>query len=85
MNRKTATFLLVFANVLWGSSYVVAKIALEEVPPPLLGALRVILASAMLWPLLIWRTRAGRPGTLRLIEPIALGDALRLAGLGLLG
>ena len=85
MNRKTAVGLLVFANVLWGSSYVVAKIALEEVPPPLLGALRVILASALLWPLLIWRTRFDHPATRRLIEPIALGDALRLAGLGLLG
>jgi drug/metabolite transporter (DMT)-like permease len=77
--------LLVFANVLWGTSYVVAKVALEEVPPPLLGALRLILATAMLWPILIWRTRAERPGQRRLIEPIALGDALRLAGLGLLG
>lgn len=85
MNRKTAVGLLVFANVLWGSSYVVAKIALQEVPPPLLGALRVILASALLWPLLIWRTRFDHPATRRLIEPIALGDALRLAGLGLLG
>jgi drug/metabolite transporter (DMT)-like permease len=85
VNRKTAVALLVLANVLWGTSYVVAKVALEEVPPPLLGALRVILASAMLWPILIWRTWAERPSRRRLIEPIALGDALRLGGLGLLG
>jgi len=85
MNRKTAIFLLVFANVLWGSSYVVAKVALREVPPPLLGALRVTLTSALLWPFLIWRARAGRRGERRLIEPISAGDALRLAGLGLLG
>jgi drug/metabolite transporter (DMT)-like permease len=84
VNRKTAIFLLVFANVLWGSSYVVAKVALREVPPPLLGALRVTLTSALLWPFLIWRTRAMLPGARHLIEPIAAGDALRLAGLGLL-
>ena len=50
-----------------------------------LGALRVIVAAALLWPILIWRTRAGRLGRHRLIEPIPLDDALRLAGLGLLG
>jgi len=85
VNRKIAIGLLVFANVLWGTSYVVAKVALQEVPPPLLGALRVVLASLILWPLLIWRSRSGRAGTRWLIEPIRLGDALRLAGLGLLG
>jgi drug/metabolite transporter (DMT)-like permease len=69
VNHKLAVGLLVFANVLWGSSYVVAKIALEEVLPPLLGALRVLLASALLWPILIWRMRAGRLGTRQLIEP----------------
>jgi len=116
VNRKLAIALLVFANVLWGSSYVVAKVALQEVSPPLLGALRVTLASAILWPFLIWRARASvtrqpadraddGPWTIddmgvvhrlssivpagkrarRLIEPMPLGDALRLAGLGLLG
>src|SRR5262249_23252494 len=85
MSRKVAVFLLVFANILWGSSYVVAKVALEEVPPPLLGALRIILASALLWPILIWRVRAGAPRGWRLIEPMASGDGLRLAALGLLG
>jgi drug/metabolite transporter (DMT)-like permease len=36
VNRKAAIALLVLANVLWGSSFVVAKVALAEVPPPLL-------------------------------------------------
>jgi drug/metabolite transporter (DMT)-like permease len=85
VNRNVAIALLVFANVLWGSSYVVAKVALLEVPPPLLGALRVSLASAILWPFLIWRSWVGGVGARRLIEPMPLGDALRLAGLGLLG
>ena len=73
------------AHVLWGSSFVVAKVALEEIPPPLLGALRVTLASAMLWPILIWRSRSGAPGSQRLFEWPPHGDLLRLAGLGLLG
>jgi len=53
VNRKTAVGLLVFANVLWGSSYVVAKIALEAallVVQPLVGSLLglALLASAAL-------------------------------------
>jgi drug/metabolite transporter (DMT)-like permease len=84
VNRSAAICLLVLANILWGSSYVVAKVALQEIPPPLLGSLRVLLATAILWPILLWRSRARAPSW-RPIEPIARGDALRLAGLGLLG
>jgi drug/metabolite transporter (DMT)-like permease len=85
MSRKVAIGLLILANVLWGSSFVVAKVALAEVPPPLLGALRVILASAILWLLLVWRWQSGAPGARRRLALPPIGDALRLAGLGLLG
>jgi drug/metabolite transporter (DMT)-like permease len=85
VNRSAAICLLVLANILWGSSYVVAKVALQEIPPPLLGSLRVLLATAILWPILLWRSRVAVCGRRRPIEPIARGDALRLAGLGLLG
>jgi drug/metabolite transporter (DMT)-like permease len=57
LNRKLAIALLVFANVMWGSSYAVAKVALEELPPPLLGALRITLASSLIWLALLWQAR----------------------------
>jgi drug/metabolite transporter (DMT)-like permease len=76
--------LLIVANVLWGSSYVVAKVALREIPPPLLGALRVTLAALLLGSLLLWQAR--RAGALALPgQRPARGDLARLAGLGLIG
>src|SRR5689334_20668665 len=86
VNRKLAVALLVFANVLWGSSYAVAKVALREIPPPLLGALRVVLAALLLWPVLIWQMR--RSGVAALALPgqhVRRGDLARLAGLGVIG
>ena len=86
MNRKLAIALLILANVLWGSSYAVVKVALREVPPPLLGSLRVILALLLLWPLLLWRMRRAGLAALALPgEQAERGDLLRLAGLGLIG
>jgi drug/metabolite transporter (DMT)-like permease len=69
--------LLLLANAVWGSSYVVAKVALEEIPPPLLAALRFTLAGAVLWLIL-----ASRRSSLKLPTP---GDACRLLALGLVG
>jgi hypothetical protein len=34
LNRTLAIGLLVFANVMWGSSFAVAKVALAEYPLP---------------------------------------------------
>jgi drug/metabolite transporter (DMT)-like permease len=47
--------LLVLANALWGSSYVVAKVALQEIPPPVLAAPRFGLAALALWLIAIER------------------------------
>jgi drug/metabolite transporter (DMT)-like permease len=71
--------LLLVANAVWGSSYVVAKVALEEIPPPLLAALRYTLATLALWTIVGVRTRARIPDRLP-----TRGDAARLLGLGLL-
>lgn len=83
MNRKLAFGLLVLANVFWGSSYVAAKLALRDLPPPLLGALRVTLASALIWlaALPAWRAH-GWGGVARRVAAVPRRDALRLAGLG---
>jgi len=86
VNRKLAVALLILANVLWGSSYAVAKVALREIPPPLLGALRVILVSLLLWPVLFWQMRRLGVAVLALPgQPARRGDLARLAGLGLIG
>jgi drug/metabolite transporter (DMT)-like permease len=82
MNRKFAIGLLVGANVLWGSSYVVAKIALEELPPPLLGALRFSLTTLFIWLVVLWQSPRGSKQDLRRMDR---ADALKLVGLGLCG
>ncbi|MBV9170934.1 MAG: DMT family transporter [Chloroflexi bacterium] len=75
--HSLATTLLVVANALWGASYVVAKVALEEIPPPLLAALRFILAASVLWGVI------GLRGRTRRLPPIR--DTSRLLVLGLVG
>lgn len=79
--RLVPVLLLVLANALWGSSYVVAKVALEEIPPPVLAGLRFGLAAVALW--LIVGARKGtrlppRRDTLRLL-------ALGVVGIGMNG
>lgn len=59
MNRTLALALLIFANALWGGSYAISKLALEEMPPPLLAALRLTSATALLWLLVLWQGRTG--------------------------
>jgi drug/metabolite transporter (DMT)-like permease len=71
---------LVLANALWGSSYVVAKIALEEIPPPLLAGLRFTIAVMVLW--LVTGVRGRLWKTTDLPPP---GDSARLLGLGVIG
>jgi drug/metabolite transporter (DMT)-like permease len=85
VSRPPALALLLLANVLWGTSYVATKVALEEIPPPLLGALRFSLASAVLWPALLWTARRARreDGAAPLLPPAGVG--MKLALLGLLG
>jgi drug/metabolite transporter (DMT)-like permease len=67
--------LLVLANALWGSSYVVAKVAMEQIPPTLLAALRFTLAAGALWLILFTQSR-------KLPSP---RDAVGLLALGAFG
>ena len=78
--RLLPTLLLVVANALWGASYVVAKVALEEIPAPLLAALRFSIASFLLCALTLARVRLTRKAY---IPPA--GDLVRLMALGVLG
>jgi drug/metabolite transporter (DMT)-like permease len=81
LNRKLAIALLVFANVMWGSSYAVVKVALEELPPPLLGALRITLATGLIWLALLWQARRAVPHP-PTPSPIATREGETREGLG---
>ncbi len=45
MDRRLAVAILIFINVLWGSSYGITKVVLAEIPPVLFGALRWIIGA----------------------------------------
>jgi drug/metabolite transporter (DMT)-like permease len=52
-SRRAAFGSLVLANVLWAGTYAIGKIALVELPPIELNAVRFLLASLLLIPVLI--------------------------------
>lgn len=53
--RQRAVAALLLAGVLWGASFGVGKVALDEITPSWLIAIRFALASAVLLPLVPWR------------------------------
>lgn len=85
MTQRRALGLLLIANVLWGTSYPVAKVALEEMPPPLVAAIRFTLAGSVLWLICLlprWRpTAKSAAGSLLPSRE----DTRRLIVLGLFG
>ncbi len=85
MNRTLAVGILVGINILWGSTYAVTKVALLEIPPPLLGAMRWTLATAVLWCLHLWLVRQRATGAQAVAPAVTNEDRLRLIGLGTLG
>lgn len=85
MNRTVAVGILVGINILWGSTYAVTKVALLEIPPPLLGAMRWTLATAVLWCLHLWLVRQRATGAQAVAPAVTNEDRLRLIGLGTLG
>jgi drug/metabolite transporter (DMT)-like permease len=85
LNRNFAVLILVFINILWGSTYAVTKVALLEIPPPLLGAMRWTLATAVLWCLHLWLVRQRATGAQAVAPAVTNEDRLRLIGLGTLG
>src|SRR5215510_11513243 len=86
MARSLAVVGLLAANVVWGSSYVVVKVALRELSPTALASLRVTLATLLLG--LLWLAiprLAPDSAELRSAEPISVRSATRMAALGLVG
>ncbi len=71
-----ALLLALFAVLVWGVSFAVTRLAVQEIPPMALALLRFALASLFLWP---WAARATKRVT------VAAADRLPILGLGLSG
>jgi len=76
MTRLRAVLLLVLANVLWGSSHAIGKLAIDSFDPLILAGLRISMATACFWGL--------RLSGIAPRETVPQRDVLTLAGLGLL-
>jgi drug/metabolite transporter (DMT)-like permease len=55
--RQRTRILLAFASVyiIWGSTYLFIKYAIESIPPFMLGASRFVVAGALLYAIALWR------------------------------
>lgn len=78
--RALSTLLLLLAMLIWGSTYVVTKAGLAELPPMLFALLRYVVASLLLVPLALLRG-----GLQRLPRPVpwATLSLMALTGVGL--
>ena len=54
--------LLAIVAAIWGASYLFIKVAVDEVEPTAMMFFRLVLASAVLVPVLVWRLGASRGG-----------------------
>lgn len=76
MRMPFADVVLVLANVVYGTSYLTSRIALDGVPPATLALVRLVLAAALLGVLATRRERSA---------PRKAGDRWRIAWMGILG
>ncbi|MEO6172572.1 MAG: EamA family transporter, partial [Arenimonas sp.] len=56
--KAAVIFALLAVYVLWGSTYYAIKIALQEYPPFLLTAIRMLIAGVLMYSVLRWRGEA---------------------------
>jgi drug/metabolite transporter (DMT)-like permease len=78
ISRRTyALVSLIMIMIVWGSTYVVTKAAVREVPPLTLAVLRYLIAAGVLVPI-----ATARGGLMRLPKPIPIGA---LVWMGLTG
>src|SRR5919201_3916869 len=81
--RNRARILLAFAvvYVIWGSTYLGIKYAIETIPPFLMGAVRFVVAGAILYALARWRG-ASKPTVRELRSSIITGVLMVTFGNG---
>lgn len=82
MDRRLAVAILIFINVLWGSSYGITKVVLAEIPPVLFGALRWIIGAFLLWSIQLWLWSRQPKGSKSAMASVSSEDRLRLMSLG---
>jgi drug/metabolite transporter (DMT)-like permease len=75
--RSYALLSLILVMIVWGSTYVVTKAAVREIPPLSLAVLRYLIATAVLVPLAV-----ARGGLMRLARPLPFAS---LVWMGLTG
>jgi drug/metabolite transporter (DMT)-like permease len=82
-NRNAALLIPAFAAVylIWGSTYLAIAIGLESFPPLLLAAARHLIAGAILYPVLRWKTGI-RPTAVQWRNAAVTGVLLLLIGNG---
>jgi drug/metabolite transporter (DMT)-like permease len=80
---QRAEILLAFAAiyVIWGSTYLAIRFAIETVPPLLMGAVRFLVAGGGLYAWLRWRG-AARPSALHWRAAVIVGALMLLGGNG---
>jgi drug/metabolite transporter (DMT)-like permease len=64
--------------IVWGSTFVVTKATVQEIPPLVLGALRFVLAAVVLVPIAV-----ARGGLTSLPHPLPLGSLLMMGVIGI--
>jgi drug/metabolite transporter (DMT)-like permease len=72
--------LLLITNAVYGTAYVAQREALDDLPPALLGFVRLALALVVLLPFLLWSPRAPVRRA-----PVAPGDGRKIFWMGVLG
>jgi drug/metabolite transporter (DMT)-like permease len=70
---------LLFANVLYSTSYVASRVVLETVPPATLALIRLVFGALILLGSCRGRVRLGPP------DAVTRGDRWRIAGMGVFG
>ena len=63
--RTSAFLALVGAAVIWGSTFVVTELLLDQAEPFFIATARFAIALGVLWPVLAWRERKRTAGYFR--------------------
>jgi len=76
-----------FASIylIWGSTYLAIRIAIETLPPFLMAATRFLVAGAILWAYVWWIARRVEPSRRPVIQPRHWRSTALVGGLLLLG
>ena len=88
--RPSASPVAVWAGIIvlylvWGSTYLGIRVAVETIPPFVMGALRFVLAGVLLASAIAVRHRATihRPSLREVVDTLIVGGLLMLGGMGL--